>query len=493
MHKQKLTALLLAAALTAGLCAGTVLAGGDEPDPVPGASEGLLIVPAPTPEEGTTAEGTTSDPAGDVGAAVELPDLVGTPRASIITTQTSSQDDKAEDPAGTVSFHNLEARLRKHNLNIHALDASMEAIHAIDYEEMEEGLELMITMQKGYLYKTQQLLNGTKQALAGITSALDDEALKASVAGLESALIAYPQATVESLESQIASYQATLQDVRNGVMRSDSDAVLEQLANTKNQVILGAQTLYITMLGLDQTAQSLERQLSSLDRTLEELDLRYKMGQISSLTLAEAKAGRTSLVSGMQTLDMNRTALKRQLESMLGEKITGTIQLQPLTAVTAEQLSAMDLEADLKKATKQSYALYAANKAVSDADDDLDAVEDKPMAANYEIDSAEYALDAAICALEAEEQSFELGFRSLYDTVHDQSQVLNAARTALAVKEAQLAAAKLKYEQGTISRNALLSAQDARDDAQDTVDTAAVDLFTSYNNYCWAVDYGILN
>ena len=27
----------------------------------------------------------------------------------------------------------------------------------------------------------------------------------------------------------------------------------------------------------------------------------------------------------------------------------------------------------------------------------------------------------------------------------------------------------------------------------DTADTAAVDLFTSYNNYRWAVEHGILN
>ena len=77
--------------------------------------------------------------------------------------------------------------------------------------------------------------------------------------------------------------------------------------------------------------------------------------------------------------------------------------------------------------------------------------------------------------------------------MHDQQQVLSAAKTALAVKQDSYAAAQIKYEQGAISKNKLLESRDATEDAQDAVDTAAVDLFTAYNNYRWAVDHGILN
>ena len=79
------------------------------------------------------------------------------------------------------------------------------------------------------------------------------------------------------------------------------------------------------------------------------------------------------------------------------------------------------------------------------------------------------------------------------DQVKDQQQVLSAARISLAVKKDALAAAQLKYEQGAISYHALMEAQDTLADAQDAVDTAAIDLFTYYNNYRWAVKSGILN
>ena len=115
------------------------------------------------------------------------------------------------------------------------------------------------------------------------------------------------------------------------------------------------------------------------------------------------------------------------------------------------------------------------------------------MAAEYEEDMAYYNRSAAKITVEATEQSILLSFTTLCDQIRDQQQVLNAAQTSLAVKQSSYAAAQLKYEQGTISYNTLMTAQDAMDEAADAVDTAAIDLFTYYNNYCWAVEHGILN
>ena len=88
---------------------------------------------------------------------------------------------------------------------------------------------------------------------------------------------------------------------------------------------------------------------------------------------------------------------------------------------------------------------------------------------------------------------FELSFRTLYAQVKDYQQVLQAAQTALAVEQDNCAVDQLKYEQGTISKNALLTAQDDLAAAEETVATAQRNLFSAYNNYRWAVDSGILN
>ena len=43
------------------------------------------------------------------------------------------------------------------------------------------------------------------------------------------------------------------------------------------------------------------------------------------------------------------------------------------------------------------------------------------------------------------------------------------------------------------SHNALLAAEDDLREAEETVRSAAGDLFSTYNTYCWAAQHGILN
>jgi outer membrane protein TolC len=93
---------------------------------------------------------------------------------------------------------------------------------------------------------------------------------------------------------------------------------------------------------LETQEASLQRQLATLNRTVEEMELRYQLGQISALQLEQTKAGRTSLVSVLETVQMNVYNLKIQLEMMIGADLTGEISLGPVPEVTEEQLADMD-------------------------------------------------------------------------------------------------------------------------------------------------------
>ncbi|MBR1658998.1 MAG: TolC family protein, partial [Oscillospiraceae bacterium] len=87
----------------------------------------------------------------------------------------------------------------------------------------------------------------------------------------------------------------------------------------------------------------------------------------------------------------------------------------------------------------------------------------------------------------------ELRFRTLYLQIQDYAQQLSAAQAALSLAQKEYDAAAVKFSLGTLSPNGLADAKDAVDDADDAVDNAARNLFSSYNNYRWAVRYGILN
>ena len=212
-------------------------------------------------------------------------------------------------------------------------------------------------------------------------------------------------------------------------------------------------------------------------------------------TLEQTRASRASLVSTRQTLVNSITTYKLQLELMAGGETDGQVQLGALPQVTDQQLQEMDLEADLTAAKEASYDLYEAKLTLDDAKETYndaggDGYHNKDnyewQTANHQWQAAQYTYDAAV-------QNFEAAFRALYLQVKDCKQVLDAAGTALAVKQSDYAVAQLKQEQGSISQNELLESRDALAEAQDTVDAARDDLFSAYHTYRWAVDRGILN
>ena len=81
----------------------------------------------------------------------------------------------------------------------------------------------------------------------------------------------------------------------------------------------------------------------------------------------------------------------------------------------------------------------------------------------------------------------------LYAKLVDCRQVVAASQEALAVEEQLFRAQQMKYEQGTISRNALMAAEDELKTARESLQTAKDNLFSTYHSYCTAVTRGILN
>ena len=389
------------------------------------------------------------------------------------------------DAAGTLSFENLGARMKEKSYALLALEESIALVESTDYEKVEQELRDGLNEIADAQWKMTAL---------GSAGAMAHDASSATQAAIGAVGAAVGSLANQSLQTQYDALREQFDAVRDGELQKDNAGVVHQLKNMEDSTIQMAQSAYITLLGLEEQSAALARQDAALDRTLAELELRYQLGQISTMTLEQAKAGKIQLESGKATLDMNITALRRQLNAMVGEELTAPLTLGALPAVTAEQLSAMDVEKDLEKAKAASYDLYAAKKTLDDADEEYDDSgaksyynerDYKKVQARHKWQSAQYTYNATV-------QKYELTFRSLCDKVKDCAQILSAAKVSLECERSDLAAAQLKYEQGTISENALHAAEDELYTAQDTVSGAERDLFTAYTNYRWAVDCGLL-
>ena len=464
MKDRRTIAAILAAALTLTMCGVSAVAA-EEADS------------SAAPDSSVAVQADQSDASATVGGTPEDSSAADTSAADSSQADASGEDQTAQDAdteehpepeiitpdaVGTVSFANVSRRLRENNLSVLSLEENINAIKAIDYDKMTDDIR--------------KSLNGIADAQWFLTISGNSFAAK-------------------SMSSSYESLKDTFDDIRDGKLQEDNEAVIRQLENAQDQVAMAGESLYIALTEMELNGQTLSRSITALDRTIKELNLRYDLGQISALTLEQTKAGRTSALSGQETLTMNIGTYKTQLEQMIGAELTGKIKLQGLPQVTTQQLAAMDLDKDLAAAKEASYTLFAAQRTLDDARDDFKDTAEANMysTGKYQYVTAQHQWQAAQYTYNAAVQSFETSFRTLYLQVKDYQQVLQAAKTALAMEQDNFAAAQKKHDLGNLSDNALADAKDKVSEAQDKVDGAAIDLFSAYNNYRWAVDHGILN
>ena len=453
--KKRSIALLLTLALVLSLCAVTAAAGEQ----------------AEEKTESQTEETAGAEISDTVEEATETSSLAGPdaePETHPETGEVIAAATMEPDAVGTVSFANLERRMRENNLTVLTLDQSIETLEDIDYKKVEDDLRDGLNT-----------LSGNKWG-----------AIEASaIEPLASMFV------LQSLQQQYDALEEQLDAVRNGELQEDNAGRIRQLKATQDQLVLAGESTYIALAALETQEGALQRQLTALNRTVEELELRYQMGQISALQLQQAKAGRTQLSSGLETLRMNIRNLKYQFEMLLGADQTGEITLGAVPEVTEKQLAAMDLEKDLLAAKAKSYDLYAAAKTLEDAQETYTEDARKYIFSEEKVEyrNAKRTWQAAQYTYNDTVQNFELKFRTLYAQVQDYKQIYDAAKVSLECEKTSCAASELKFKQGTISQNALLDARDSLKEAEEKVQSAANDLFSSYNTYCWAVEHGVLN
>lgn len=453
--RQRIRSMLLALALALSLGAVPVLAD-QTPQPEPSAAD-----PAET-EQTQTEEGETAPAEG----AEETEEAAPADSPAGPDQETTGEElEIVPDPVGTVSFENLERRIREHNLQLLALEENVASLEGMDYEAMQESLRKRL-----HNFAQGKWIKQTDEELANI--------------------MGLGEVSLEFLNSSYDALREQFDAIRDGELQKDNAGVIRQLKNLQDQIVMSGETLYMAIYAMQTQETALQRQLAAMNRTVEEMELRYELGQISALQLQQTKSGRTSLVSGLETLQMNIRNYKLQLEMLIGAELTGEIELGAMPSVTDQELEKMDEEADLAAAKEQSYEIYAAEQTMKDAED---AYVENMTAVLYIKDSVERTLEAAKYTYNASIQDYELRFRMLYAQVQDYRQILSAAQTALACEQASYAAQELKYQQGSISENTLLSARDTLQEAEETVESAKNDLFSAYNSYCWAVEHGILN
>ena len=422
-------------------------------------------------------------------ASAEDAQPVATVAAAAETTEEAETTLEEEKPApkpdaeGTLSFGNLRGRMLENCYQLLALQENIDALESWDYERTKR--ELSDNMSK--------LADGMFVSIPAPTDPSSPTYMQdmiGSVVGNSLSSMA-----TSSMMAQYNALDEQYRKLEKGEIQADNEGLARQLSNAQNQTVIAAESVYITVKSYEAQDEAIGRGLAQLDRSIRELELRHKLGQIPEMNVSDIKTLRAQTESQRESLRMGIEAYLLQLKAMVGEELGESITLEALPKVTEAQLAAMNLDQDYAKAQEVSYELYAAKKTY---DDEKKAYND--ALGKYGMSSkknewmqAKHTWQAAQYTYENTKLGFELKFRTLYARVKDAAQVLDAKRASLVNQEKSYQVSALKYQQGTISANELANAGDELAKVKDELASAERDLFTQYRSYQWAVEYGILN
>lgn len=413
--------------------------------------------------------------------------------------ETTVNEAAVQDPAGTVSFGNLHARMQSGNLSIQFCLETLASVNAMDRETAYKDLQDQINALNDAAWAmTSQSSSLIQKALAPFdeaTLSTNEAALRAalSAVGEAAAVKAYYQVQANSLKSARDSLEDQLDNLKKENYEKTLSDTTHQINASIHQLYAAGDSLYLSILSINLQLDSLRQTLAGTERTLQETALRYQLGQVSRLTLTQTQNAYDTLVSSISKLERSISTMKVSLQSMLGEPAGGNLSLTEVPAVTPTDLAALSYDDDLKTALKNSYTVYSADRALSDAKDDWTDAQKDYGTSSYKYAMAQHTYQAAVYTHNAALENFSVSFHSLYQAIPTARQALAEAESALAYQQQCYKIARLKYQLGSLSYHALLTAKDSVDAATRDVSSAQLNLFSAYHTYRMSMDYGLVS
>lgn len=311
-------------------------------------------------------------------------------------------------------------------------------------------------------------IQGLEQAMQGLDTESD---LYKTYAVQKSLLEAQVEELEGSLSSSIAQGEMALLQLGDAAyqVRRQADNIEGQLAQT-------AQTLLITIQNLKYNRGQLERQLASLDRTIDVAEVQLSIGTISQYQMDLYRNQRDNLARTIDTLQTQCESLGSSIALLCGYDADTVVMPSTLAPVYDSQLREMSYEDDLELAKQNSFSIWQKRSELRQAQNAYDE----------DISGTDYAVQSAKDALAAEQQAVESSFGTIFQGVADSRAALDAARTAEQQAELDFRTSQVQYSRGMISELAYRQAQDTLENAKDAVEIAQLNLTSAYNQYEWA-------
>ncbi|MDR3767422.1 MAG: TolC family protein [Butyricicoccus sp.] len=413
----------------------------------------------------------------DAGLALTL----GGAQAAIDTSMSESGVTPPLQDSKSIGFYGLEKTIRANNQTIQSLQKTLASIGSTDVESQFVnqyiGYENQNTQLQQQVDKYRESAKELQDAANKLPDGQDDSmkaALNAQAQQMET-LADQAQSTINANKLMIAGLDDAQDDAQEQL--DDTYATTKkQVENSADQIVVGAQTQYISLCTMQDNIEALDRSIAAVDRQLPVIEKEYEIGMATALDVETLKNQRAAYVSSKLTLENQIAAIENSLSLTLGNDAGTTVHVQKVPEVTARQLRDMNYEKDLEEAKTNSYTIWqkrdALRKASNDYEDDVTSTLD--------------AYNAAKIDLAAAQEQVENDFRKLFNDVSEKKRLVDQAESDLELAESNYKVTETKYQQGMISKLEYENAQDTLETAKAAITTAESNLFTAYNTYDWA-------
>ena len=370
----------------------------------------------------------------------------------------------AEPAVREMGLRAVASAVQENNPTVQALRENAESI--------EESGALAGTSGGSGSVSPIDILNAQIQGLEQAMQGLDPESDLYKTYAVQKSLL---EAQVEELEGSLSSSMA--QGEMALLQLGDAAyQVRRQADNIEGQLAQTAQTLLITIQNLKYNRGQLERQLASLDRTIDVAEVQLSIGTISQYQMDLYRNQRDNLARTIDTLQTQCESLGSSIALLCGYDADTVVMPSTLAPVYDSQLREMSYEDDLELAKQNSFSIWQKRSELRQAQNAYDE----------DISGTDNAVQSAKDALAAEQQAVESSFGTIFQGVADSRAALDAARTAEQQAELDFRTSQVQYSRGMISELAYRQAQDTLENAKDAVEIAQLNLTSAYNQYEWA-------
>ncbi|MHB1406513.1 MAG: TolC family protein [Desulfitobacteriaceae bacterium] len=259
-------------------------------------------------------------------------------------------------------------------------------------------------------------------------------------------------------QSQLMSIEAQIQS-----LNSDDNGVAEvQQSIASDQIVWGAQQLYLTYNDLSAQADNLLHQLKVLQDQLTITKLQVQLGMATATDVKGTESKISDLAYGLHTLNENRNWIKGNLNTMLGQDFDTALTLAANPTVAESEVKALDYDTDLDKAIAWNKEILLKVKSASDTIPNSVAEDIQNMKLKTKLD-----------------------FDKAYQGLNDKLQALKNEQAKLALEQEKLDQAQLSYNLGLLAGISLEGAKIPYENQKLKVSNAQTEVVKAYQQYQW--------